>query len=242
MNERFSLGKVLGTGFRVWGTNIVPFMLITTLIFSPLIIWTVSIVSGSEPSLRDFQNFQQYAPAVAYLLQVLVSAALTYGVVMELQGQRASIGKCFAVGLARFFPALGVGILTLLCVVGGLIALIIPGIILLCMLYVAMPASVIEKPGITGALGRSRTLTENHRLEIFGLIVIMAILQNGSEKLVENSMTIHSMSDLRTFMYIVMALIVVIGSLGSVMSAVAYYYLRQEKEGTSAAELAKVFE
>jgi hypothetical protein len=242
MNERFSLGKVLGTGFRVWGTNIVPFVLLTTLIFSPLIIWTATIVAPSTPNLHSFENFQKYVAGVAYLLQTLVSAALTYGVVMELQGQRAGMGKCMAVGLGRFFPALGVGLLTLLCVVLGVFAILIGAFIMLCMLYVSVPASVIERPGIIGALKRSRTLTENHRLEIFGLIVIMALLQNGAEKLLENSIKIQSMSDLRTFMFALMGLIVVIGSLGSVMNAVAYYYLRQEKEGTSAAELAKVFE
>jgi hypothetical protein len=241
MNERFGIGKVLGTGFRVWGTNLVPFVVITALVFSPLIIWSILITTG-EPRLESFEQFARFAPALAWLLQLLASAALTYGVVMELQGQRASMGSCIAVGLARFFPVLGVGLLTLLCVLGGLIALIIPGIIILCMLYVATPASVIERPGVMGALKRSRSLTENHRLEIFGLLFILGLLQNGSEKIVENAIQIHSMADLRHFMYTVMALMVIIGSIGSVMNAVAYYYLRQEKEGTSAAELAKVFE
>ena len=34
---------------------------------------------------------------------------------------------------------------------------------------------------------------------------------------------------------------IVLGALGAVMSAVAYYYLRLAKEGTSAQELASVF-
>jgi hypothetical protein len=47
---------------------------------------------------------------------------------------------------------------------------------------------------------------------------------------------------IRRAIYVQLALNVIIGSLGGVMQAVAYYYLRNEKEGTSADELARVFD
>jgi hypothetical protein len=250
MNERFSLGKVLGTGFRVWGTNIVPFLVITSVVYIPLLIWGVTSVSGGVTleSFHKVDTFSRASTGIIALLNIIVSAALTYGVVMELQGQRASIGRCIGTGLSRFFPVLGVGILTVLCVIGGFIALIIPGIIILCMLYVATPASVIERPGLVGALKRSRVLTENHRLEIFGLLLVLGLIGFGVQKLVENTMLPSPehldefLKAIPSYLYVDMARQIVMTSLDAVMCACAYYYLRQEKEGTSAAELAKVFE
>jgi hypothetical protein len=253
MNERFSVGNVLGSGFKIWAKNIVPFLFITIILYSPLLLWGVSTVQG-EPGMDQLQRviqFSRFSPAVVTLLNVFVAAALTYGVVMELQGQRASLGACIGTGFKRFFPALGVGICAALAAGVGLILLIIPGVVVLCTLYVATPASVIEKPGLRGALNRSAELTRGHRGGIFGLVLILGALAFGATKLVEKIMLPHAADPDRVdetlkaiphYLYADLARAVVIGSVGAVMAAVAYYYLRSEKEGTSAQELAKVFE
>ena len=54
--------------------------------------------------------------------------------------------------------------------------------------------------------------------------------------------TPHTLADVKISLYIGLGIQVILGSLGAVISAVAYYYLRNEKEGTSASELAAVFE
>jgi hypothetical protein len=185
------------------------------------------------------------------LLNIFVSASLTYGVVMDLQGHRASIGSCVATGFARFFPVLGVAILSALAVAGGMIALIVPGIIIACMLYVATPASVLEKPGLIGALKRSRELTAGHKGGIFGLLLILGVLGFGANMLVQTvflpnagdpSHLEETYHRIPTYMYADLTRAVIVGSISAVMAAVAYYYLRSEKEGTTADELAKVFE
>ena len=122
MNTTFGIGNVLATGFRIWVKNFVPFMLITALIYSPVLIWGISSVAGATTA-QSLDHAAKYLPFVLFLtlpLNILVSAALTYGVVMELQGQRASIGACISTGVVRFFPSLGVGLLSFLCILGGL--------------------------------------------------------------------------------------------------------------------------
>lgn len=253
MNTTFGVGNVLTTGFRIWIKNFVPFMLITALIYSPVLIWGISGVQGEITPDRFLSIAQklQYVSGLTMLLNVLVSTALTYGVVMELQGQRASIGACITTGLVRFFPALGTGILSLLCIVGGTFLLIIPGIIVFCMLYVATQASVLERPGVLGALKRSRELTKGHKLEIFGLIFLLGLLGFGVTMLCQSVALPHlsnteyleeTLRGLPKYMYLNLAQQMVLGSLGAVMASVAYYFLRAEKEGTSASELAAVFD
>jgi len=253
MNTTFGVGNVLGTGFRIWMKNFVPFMVITALIYSPVLIWGISSVQG-EMTIDRFLSVaktMQYIGGLTILLNVLVSAALTYGVVMELQGQRASIGACISTGLVRFFPALGTGILCLLCMIGGFILLIIPGIIFFCMLYVAMQSSVLERPGMLGALKRSRELTQGHKFEIFGVVFILGLLSFGLTKLVQAVALPHlgdvefvdeTIRNLPKYMYMNLIEQMILGSISAVMASVAYYFLRAEKEGTSASELAAIFD
>jgi hypothetical protein len=253
MNTTFGVGNVLATGFRIWAKNFIPFMLITALIYAPVLIWGISSVQG-EMDIEQFLSAArtlQFIGGLTILLNVLLSAALTYGVVMELQGERASIGACIATGLVRFFPALGTGLLTLLAMAGGLLLLIIPGVIVFCMLYVATQASVLERPGVLGALRRSRELTKGHKFEIFGLVFLLGLLGFGLgflcraialPRLGDEAYLEETMRNLPMYMYMNLAEQMIVGSISAVMASVAYYFLRAEKEGTSAAELAAVFD
>jgi len=252
MNTTFGIGNVLGTGIRIWVKNFAPFMLITALIYSPLWIWGITTVHGEMTieKLLAAARVEQFQALLVLLLNVFVSAALTYGVVMELRGQRASLGACIATGLGRFFPALGSAMLSALCILGGSL-LIIPGIILMCMLYVTTPAAVLERPGVLGALKRSRELTHGHKFEIFGLCFIMLLAAFALGKLVQTMTLPHlterayldeTMRNFPTYMYVNLVLQMVLGSLNAAMAAVAYYFLRSEKEGTSADELAQIFD
>ncbi len=107
------------------------------------------------------------------------------------------------------------------------------------MLSVATQASVIERPGVTGALERSRSLTKGHRLGIFGLMLVEGAIVFGIQMIVQNGLS-RSLS-LPSYIYVDLLCSVTVGSFTAVMSAVTYFYLRQEKEGTSAAELGQVF-
>jgi hypothetical protein len=252
MNEQFTVGRVLGTGFRVWAKNLIPFLVMTALIYSPLIIWGVMTVHGGVTlgNLDQVIKFSRYSAGIVALLNILVSAALTYGVVMELQGQRASMGGCIAVGMARFFPALGVGLLSVLCIAVGVLGLVVGAFIVFCMLFVATQASVIERPGLIGALKRSRELTAGHKMQIFGLVFVLGLLASGAQRLVENVMlptptaanADKFLSAIPSYLYVDIARQVIITSIWAVMAAVSYVHLRNEKDGVSAAELAKVFE
>lgn len=270
MENRFSIGSVLGNGFRIWFKNLIPFLIITMLIYAPLLIWGITLVQG-EPELfshgQKLDTFAKASLAIVPLSNIFVAAALTYGVVMELQGSHASVGACIATGLVRFFPVLGVAILFVLvvggsafvimlpafAVGGGAFILVIPALIvaaiLYSMLYVATPVAVLERAGIVGALKRSRELTNFKKMEIFGLWLILALMNWGVTKVVESTMLDPSSFTpeniygvIRRYMYVDLARAIIVGSIGSVMTAVAYFQLRNEKEGTSADELAAVFE
>jgi hypothetical protein len=250
MNMTFGVGNVLGTGFRVWFRNLIPFLLITAIFYAPPWLWAASALS-SAPTVENLEHVTRVFGVVTVLtvfLNVFVTAVLTYGVVMELHGQRASIGACLATGLSRFLPALGVGILAALATAGATILLIIPGIIVFCMLYVATTVSVIERPGVMASLRRSRELTRGHRMEIFGILFLMAVLGAvvsfalGGVFVAKPTTLEAAFDSMRHQLYFNLGHQIIFGSLNAVMASVAYVLLRFEKEGTSAAELAAIFD
>jgi len=229
-------------GFRVYFRNIIAFTLITALLYVPIILFTMWYLNRAASfDLAGFAKFSLVLVAMNMVLNSFVSATLTYGVVKELQGQRASIGQCIVVGFKRMLPVMGVAIVSALAIMGGFILLIIPGFIVLCMLYVATPASVIEAPGVFGALRRSRELTNGHKGSIFGLVFLLGLMSWGVNKIHEAAMPVTA-ENFKAFMYVNTGISIVFAALGACVSAVAYYALRAEKEGTSANELASVFE
>jgi hypothetical protein len=250
MNMTFGVGNILGTGFRVWFRNLVPFLLITAIFYAPPWIWA-AIALQVQPTLENLQHVTwvfNIVTVLIMLLNVFVSAVLTYGVVMELHGQRASIGACLATGLSRFLPALGVGLLAAVFTGLGFLALIIPGVIIFCMFYVATTASVIERPGVMGALQRSRELTKGHRLEIFGILFLLGLISAVSHLVLLGIVSTKPTSleaafeGMRHQLYFNLGHEIIFGSLSAVMVSVTYCFLRAEKEGTSAAELAAIFD
>jgi hypothetical protein len=245
MTTTFGIGNVFATGVRIWIRNLVPFTVIAALLHAPLLIWGLAVSHVARGRLLILESLG--SSFLQLLIGVVVSGALTYGVVMELSGQRASIGACITTGFTRLLPVLAVGLLTGLAVGGATLLLIVPGFIVMCMLYVTTQVAVIERPGISASLGRSSELTRGHRWAIFGLMVLVAVIGGACQVVLQ--LATASLVDsperlLRTPLYICanFGLTVLLGSFGAVLSGVAYYLLRAEKDGTSADELARIFD
>ena len=175
----FSAGNVLGRGFSIFFKNIVPFMLLSFLVYSPIIVYTALIdTSYDNPDLVDTIYIWGIVVVVlAVPLNMLVTATLVYGTFQELRGQRVSIGACVIRGIGRIFPALIVAVLVTICILAGFVALIIPGFIVMTMLWVAIPVAVVERPGLMPSLKRSADLTSGYRWPIFGIIVLFSIFE-----------------------------------------------------------------
>ena len=128
-------------------------------------------------------------------MNLVVQAALIFGVFQALRKRKASIGACISRGLSRLLPVLAIAVLIGVLVFGGFlpaVALFVagsPGGGLLCMLasipvavyiamtyFVAVPVAVVEQVGIGAALQRSAKLTSGVRLRIFATWFVFAVL------------------------------------------------------------------
>jgi hypothetical protein len=72
-------------------------------------------------------------------------------------------------------PLMAVSILFAIGVAIGFLLLIVPGVILLVMWAVVAPVTVLERPGVFAAFGRSRGLVRGNGWAVFGVIVIVVL-------------------------------------------------------------------
>jgi hypothetical protein len=243
--EMFSVGEVLGTGLKIWLKNFVPFTLITLICYIPFAVWFyTSAFEGHSASRLTF-----IIAAIVTITNSVATGAITYGTVMSLRNTPASIGACISKGFSRALPSIFVGILVAICVFAGMIALVIPGLIVGCVLYVAVPVSVIEAPGVGGALSRSSALTSGHRWGIFALMVIAFIISAGVDWINTNKVMpwiiagTTSISTIRIkVVATVLAQYIFLATIAGVMASVSYYLLRSEKEGTNIDQIGSVFD
>ena len=112
---------------------------------------------------------------VALVFGALVQAIITRGVVIEHEGGRPSLGECLSGALRYSVPIVLLTILWWLGLMIGFVFLLVPGLMLLTMWAVAVPALIEERTGVIGAFGRSRALTKGSRWKIFGLLMVLLI-------------------------------------------------------------------
>ena len=82
-----------------------------------------------------------------------------------MQAGLGSLGRVFVVSLF-------VGIMTTV----GFVLCIVPGVIIMCMNWVAVPVAVMEQPGATAALTRSQDLTAGTRLPVFAVVLLIGMI------------------------------------------------------------------
>ena len=81
--------------------------------------------------------------------------------------------------LPRFNRIAVAGILAGLGIAAGLVLLIVPGLILLTMWVMVIPAVVLEDRGVIESFGRSRALVRGNGWNVFGVIVLTILLLIG---------------------------------------------------------------
>ncbi len=241
--KAFTLGSALERGFAIYFRNIVAFSLIALLVIIPYILLLVLISQGQ---VRLEQNLMTLVLLILnLLLTFLATGAIAFGTFRAMQGQRFTIGDCLSRGLALLFPVLGVAVLSALAVLLGLVLLIVPGIIVMTLLWVAIPAVVVERPGVIKAMERSAELTKGNRWRVFGIIVILALINAGTNMIVNVPFVVGgaptaSMLAWNAGLSGILAALQT--ALAAVMATVVYYDLRAAREGIGVADIARVFD
>jgi hypothetical protein len=125
----------------------------------------------------------------AGILTIIVSAASQAATVVAVSDvhldRPSSVRDSFARIRGHILGVIGVSMLVGLGVGFGLIALIVPGILLALMWSLAVPVKVLEDKGVTDAMSRSSDLTKGDRGRIFVIWLLFIVLSIGISLLIQ---------------------------------------------------------
>jgi hypothetical protein len=170
-----SLGEILDVSFGLYRNLFLPLLIVTMVTRAlPLAVSTYLESAGGMAANLPLYFLSLIADMV---LAAIATAASTFIVSESYMGRRLSAGDAFRRAQPFIGRLIALGILTSFVVLLGFLLLVIPGIILACGLALATPAMVIEsQPSSTAAMGRSWSLTRDHRGKIFGALFVVLLL------------------------------------------------------------------
>jgi hypothetical protein len=230
----FRIGVVLSKTFSVFLSSFGSFVLLAFIPMIPVLVITLIALSG--PVTARGGAMSGLSAILAFFLAIVAQATTLYGAFQQMGGNDFSIEESLSVGLRRSLPVLGVALLSALLTGAAALLLVVPGIIVACMFYVAVPACVIEKMGVTASLDRSTTLTRGYRWQIFALWALVMVV-GGIAEIVLSWFGGAFWGGLLNFGWQVVAT-----AFGAVLAAVIYHDLRVAKEGIDTNSLANVFD
>ncbi|OLF71005.1 hypothetical protein AWH62_13135 [Maricaulis sp. W15] len=173
------IGRILGGTFKLYFSN---FPLFFGVVFLPYALFTMLVI---DPVNRNFMASttnpldtlgQSFMVAGLSMILIIFLQAIIVRMSISLNGgQGPQLGAALRGAVTGFLPIIILGIVAGIATGIGFILLIVPGLYVLALLYVYVPAIVFEKAGFS-ALGRSEDLTKGYRWAIVGVILVIMVL------------------------------------------------------------------
>jgi hypothetical protein len=224
MNAKLDTGRVFERIFKIYGEQFTLLIPAALVLFVPVAILNglVLTTGGVLASLAT--------AAIALIATYWYQGMVVEAVVDILDGRRdQTVGGLFSAAAPFIGTLIGAGILAAIGVTIGLILLIVPGLFLLTIWAVIVPAIVIDKTGVMGSFGRSRALVRDNGWRVFGVIVVLFLLQvvvGGILSAIADSATDESFWGFAIADLIVRVLVV---PLSAIAATVMYVELRRVK-------------
>lgn len=258
MQGNFRVGDVLGRSFDVLSQKFWTFYVLAIAFACPSTIIDLWFVPSGPTDSSSVIFGSGLARLVEYLLMYILTAVLVFGTIRQLRGGAARMDEMLLGGLACFPLVLGVTILMTLFIGLPLVLINLPAIAspyllmltipvslavfayLTVLMWVAVPAAVVERAGVVASLVRSAKLTAGYRPAILGIILLlyglllMAGLVAGVLLELIGNPTLTAIGEL--------LLLGAFYTCAAVISAVSYHDLRIAKEGDSVSGIAAVFD
>lgn len=237
------IGNVVSIGFRAIGENALAFAAVSLLVVGLPAILLSSLL---DPATEEFGAFSLViflgSMAVAMIGGAFLQVIVVRSTLLSVSGRSAEIGASVALAFRLLLPMIGLSLLTWFLIVVGLTLLIVPGLIILTMLIVAVPALVEQHGGVIASMKRSRELTKGSRWKVFLLIVLFfiawAIISAGATFVMDAAGLGAGIGGMIFGLLFSAAQAVIIAAL----LAGLYLELRTAKEGATLEGLAAIFE
>jgi hypothetical protein len=242
-----TVGSLLSRSVGAYGRNFLTFTMITFVSNLPVLAWVFWVLWFAGDPEAALDSYSSVAvQIIAPVLALLGTGAIALGVIEQLRGRRVRVGPMLGAALSRLLPMIGVAIIAGVAIGVGTLLFVIPGIIIMCMLWLAVPVCVLERAGVSDSLSRSYALTEGYKGRIFGFLFLVGLIEGGIALalgfIAASGMERPEDFDPTIILYGGTLLSLVTGSLRAVGAAVAYHDIVSEREGGNVDDLVAVFE
>lgn len=254
-NAPLGVGTLIGDTFTVFKNSFLKAMVMGFCILLIVGLLTEAILGD----LSQMSEAQVQATMVMRTVPLMFVTILGYTILnaslVQLAydaklGRSPSLGACFMTGIRNTPMILILSIAFIVMFYIGLFLAVIPGIWVLGVFAMFVPALVIEKAGF-GALGRSRRLTKGYRWPIIGLFILMWIIIMIIQTIISFPLLFavgfNPIANFGAPMQGIAAILItaltgaVTYSLLAISNALAYARLREIKEGVNTTDLVEVF-
>lgn len=171
LNSTFRISSVAARAAQICLRNLLTILALNVLPSLP----TFLILAWTGISSEATSSAYLVSLPLSTILLIFAQGATIHGTVQILRG--GSFDMLRAVQAAWWaLPVLtGAGLLAGVIIMLGFAALFVPGLMAICVLYLTLPACVIEKTDMVGSLERSAELTNGHRWALFRLVLLTAV-------------------------------------------------------------------
>ena len=250
---QFRVWSCLGRALSIFGENFVSFFALAILITAFPEIYD-QLFGGDSVNPADFTSFSpgQWVLVVAqWLVEIillnLLSAVIIFGTTQELRGRHAGIGECVRRGLSLIVPTFLAAIVVAIVTGLGFILFIVPGLICFMIFWLVIPVVVMERPGVFASLKRSAQLTKGVRWRLFGTILVPFAVGSAIQIVVALFIGlgfVFAANQQEPLVGVIVYFLInaLFSAFYAVVNAVAYYDIRQSKEGVEIDQIAAVFD
>ncbi len=234
----FRVGRLFNRTSSILSRNFLIFFTVSVIAAVPTLVFMRGPGGAPDPT-RNLGLFFG-GLLLSMVLSALSQAIVLYGAFQDMRGRPVSLIESLQVGLRRFFPIIGLALLASVLAMLASLLLVVPGLILFTMWFVATPACVVEQLGPVRSLGRSRALTKGHRWKIFGLMLLLFIPAGIVGNVVDLSLAALGGGIPLAIGHLIWSGIW--GAFFAIFVVVTYHDLRVAKEGVDTDQIAAVFE
>jgi hypothetical protein len=236
--SEFSVGRTLQRATGVLLRNFLSFVSLSAIALLPLFLYLWYMLMRPSAS----------AAAISIVIMILMIMALgsicqaiiLYGAFQDLRGRPVNAPASLRKGLARALPLLGLSVMNGVATLIGFLLLVVPGLVVMSILFASIPACVVEGRGPIKSWLRSAHLTKGYRWRLFGLALCLWVLS----QLVSKFLGYVALEAGGIFVSVAVICFwqALFAAYQATVVAVAYYELRLVKEGVDLNYIAAVFD
>ncbi len=227
--RRRDLGAItlLADSARMLLAHAVPFGMLTVLAFLPTLLWRASDLAALVDSSADGRG----TPLSLWLLPTVLPCQLILAALMTpLAGAYVSSREVTVrASIVAVVPRLGSVLLTaFLCTCAvwiGTAACIVPGAVLMAILWEALPLTVAERSGPIDAMSRSGTMTNDVRATVLAIVVVLLFCLVAPWVSLRIAVSFGAMSE-STALFLDAPLTLLVGAWGAAAQSLSYHRLR----------------